>query len=51
MLTLDFIVWETLASSAIISADFCDQYVQAMNPKQRLVKLDIVNCIPIIWKR
>lgn len=45
--TLKLIVCETLAASAIIGADCCEQYVKGILPKQKLVELDCGDCIPI----
>lgn len=45
-----FIVCGALAVAAILGADFCDQHVMAIRPKQKLVKLDYDNCIPIARK-
>lgn len=45
---LTFIVCETLAASATVGADYCDQHVKARRPKRRLVELESGDCIPIV---
>lgn len=48
--TIQFIVCETLAASAIIGSDFCDKHLKAIWPKLKLEELDSGNCILIVRK-
>lgn len=43
-----FIVCRTLAAPAILGADFCDKYVEAIRPKKRHVELDDGTTVPIV---
>lgn len=45
---LKIIVCETLAAPTITGADFCDQYVLAIRPEQKLVELNNGDRIPIV---
>lgn len=48
--TLKFIVGNILAAFANIGTDFCDQDLEAIHPKQRLVELESSDCIPFLRK-
>lgn len=48
--TVKSVVCKTLSASAITGADFCDQYIMGIQPKQKLVEPDCVYSIPIVQK-
>lgn len=48
--SLKFIICETCAASAINTADFYNQYVMAVRPKQKLVEMNNSDCILIVQK-
>lgn len=45
-----FIVWDTLVASAIIGADFCDQHVMEIRPKQSLAEKYSGDFISVVHK-
>lgn len=47
---LRFIICKTLKASTIIGADFCNQHVTVVQPKQKFVELDTSGCIQIVQK-
>ena len=45
---IEFIVCKTLAAPAILGADFCDRFVSAIRPSQKIVELDDGSSVPIV---
>ena len=45
---VEFIVCRSLAASAILGADYCDRFVEAIRPKKKLVELEDGSTIPIV---
>ena len=48
LVLVDFVVCRTLAADAILGADFCDRYVEAIRPRKKLVELDDGTTVPIV---
>ena len=50
-LVTPFLVVPKLAVPALLGADFCDEHVEAIRPRRRIVELDDGTTIPIVRRR
>ena len=47
LVRVEFIVCDTLAAPVILGADYCDKFVEAIRPRQKLVELEDGSSVPI----